>query len=47
LRLPDSAESTVIAADLSNLPPGSLAEDPRTGETYGREEDPDKQSDDK
>ncbi|MEP7088685.1 MAG: APC family permease [Nocardioidaceae bacterium] len=35
LRLPDSAESTVIAADLSNLPPGQTALDPRTGETYG------------
>ena len=29
LRLPDSAESTVIAADLSNLPPGQRAVDPR------------------
>ncbi len=39
LRLPDSEESIVIASDLSNLPPGQLAEDPRTGKTYGREED--------
>jgi amino acid transporter len=37
LRLPDSAESTVIAADLSNLPPGRAAVDPSTGERYGRE----------
>ena len=46
LRLPDSAESTVIAADLSNLPPGQVAEDPRTGKTYGRE-DPDQGEADK
>lgn len=39
LRLPDSAESTVIAADLSNLPPGKVAVDPSTGRTYGREND--------
>ena len=45
LKLPDSAESTVIAADLSNLPPGTLAEDPRTGKTYGREEDAPKDDD--
>ena len=38
MRLPDSAESTVIAADLSNLPPGQVAEDPRTGTTYRRED---------
>jgi amino acid transporter len=37
LRLPDSAESTVIAADLSNLPLGEVAVDPSTGRTYGRE----------
>jgi amino acid transporter len=35
LRLPDSAESTVIAADLSNLPPGQTAVNPVTGQTYG------------
>lgn len=34
LRLPDSAESTVIAPDLSNLPPGQTAIDARTGERY-------------
>ena len=34
LRLPDSAETTVIASDLSNLPPGQTAIDPRTGERY-------------
>jgi amino acid transporter len=39
LRLPDSAESTVIAADLSNLPLGEVAVDPSTGRTYGREKD--------
>lgn len=41
-RLPDSAESTVIAPDLSNLPPGQTAVDPRTGERYekGSDEDP-------
>ena len=40
-RLPDSAESTVIAPDLSNLPPGQTAIDPRTGERYvkGADED--------
>jgi hypothetical protein len=31
VRLPDSRERTVIAPDLSNLPPGSTAVDPRTG----------------
>jgi hypothetical protein len=41
LRLPDSAEATVIAADLSNLPLGQTAVDPRTGRTYGREPNPD------
>jgi len=42
LRLPDSAESTVIAPDLSNLPPGQTAIDPRTGERYvkGADEGP-------
>ena len=28
----------MIAADLSNLPPGQVAEDPRTGTTYRRED---------
>jgi amino acid transporter len=32
LRLPDSVENTVIAPDLSNLPPGATAVDVRTGE---------------
>ena len=32
LRLPDSREETVIAPDLSNLPPGGEAIDPVTGE---------------
>ena len=32
LRLPDSVENTVIAPDLSNLPPGATALDVRTGE---------------
>ena len=41
LRLPDSAESTVIAADLSNLPPGQTALDPRTGQTYDNEPEAD------
>jgi amino acid transporter len=45
LRLPDSAESTVIAADLSNLPPGQDAVDPATGKRYGREPDPEEGSD--
>jgi amino acid transporter len=39
LRLPDSVESTVIAADLSNLPPGQTAVDPRTGRTYAAGDD--------
>jgi hypothetical protein len=39
LRLPDSVESTVIAADLSNLPLGEVAVDPATGRTYGREKE--------
>jgi hypothetical protein len=41
LRLPDSAESTVIASDLSNLPPGQVATDPQTGEKYTRDDDGD------
>lgn len=36
VRLPDSAERTVIASDLSNLPPGQTAVDPRTGERYAK-----------
>jgi amino acid transporter len=39
VRLPDSRERTVIAPDLSNLPPGSSAIDPRTGERRTRPED--------
>ncbi len=34
LRLPDSRESTIIAPDLSNLPPGQTAIDPSTGERF-------------
>jgi amino acid transporter len=34
ISLPDSREATVIAPDLSNLPAGSQAVDPVTGETY-------------
>jgi amino acid transporter len=40
LRLPDSREATVIAPDLSNLPPGQHAVDPATGETFPKDEDP-------
>ena len=40
LGLPDSGEMpTVIAPDLSNLPPGQHAIDPRTGETRSRDDD--------
>ncbi len=39
LTLPDSREHTVIAPDLSNLPPGSRAVDPSTSQTF--EKDPD------
>ena len=39
ITLPDSREATVIAQDLSNLPPGQVAVDPVTGETYSRPED--------
>jgi amino acid transporter len=42
LRLPDSRESTVIAPDLSNLPPGRTAIDPATGQQV-RREDPEDQ----
>ncbi len=47
VRLPDSREMTVIAPDLSNLPPGLEAVDPSTGKTVSREhpegEEPDKE----
>ncbi|RLV47921.1 APC family permease [Nocardioides mangrovicus] len=36
-RLPDTHERTVIAPDLSNLPPGRSAIDPATGERYERD----------
>jgi amino acid transporter len=36
LRLPDSVEQTVIASDLSNLPPGETAIDPRTGKRFAK-----------
>ena len=36
IALPDSREDTVIAPDLSNLPPGRTAVDPGTGETFER-----------
>ena len=38
VRLPDSEEMTVIAPDLSNLPPGATAYDPETGAEITREE---------
>jgi amino acid transporter len=41
IRLPDSAERTVIAPDLSNLPPGQTAVDPRTGERFTKGADDD------
>jgi len=41
VRLPDSREQTVIAPDLSNLPPGQEAIDPATGERIHRPDDPD------
>ncbi|MEO7058339.1 MAG: APC family permease [Lapillicoccus sp.] len=37
LRLPDSREMTVIAPDLSNLPAGTTAVNPHTGEEFTRE----------
>ena len=37
VRLPDSTEFTVIAPDLSNLPPGATAIDPRTGAEVTRD----------
>ncbi len=39
LTLPDSREATVIAPDLSNLPPGVGAVDPRTGTVVARDPD--------
>ncbi len=36
-RLPDTTERTVIAPDLSNLPPGATAIDPVTGVEYHRD----------
>jgi amino acid transporter len=39
VRLPDSRETTVIAPDLSNLPPGREAVDPTTGERLRREDE--------
>jgi amino acid transporter len=41
VRLPDSREQTVIAPDLSNLPPGQNAIDPATGERIHRPAEPD------
>ncbi|MCW2756354.1 MAG: amino acid transporter, partial [Nocardioidaceae bacterium] len=38
VRLPDSVERTVIARDLSNLPPGQTAIDPRTGEVFEKQD---------
>lgn len=37
--LPDSREATIIAPDLSNLPPGQRAVDPASGETFDRSPD--------
>lgn len=37
--LPDSREATVIAPDLSNLPPGQRAIDPASGETFDNRPD--------
>jgi amino acid transporter len=39
ITLPDSREATVIAPDLSNLPPGQTAVDPATGETFEKTPD--------
>ena len=41
VRLPDSREQTVIAPDLSNLPPGQEAIDPASGEHIRRPDEPD------
>jgi amino acid transporter len=43
VRLPDSRERTVIAADLSNLPPGQTAVDAATGERVQRETERDQE----
>jgi amino acid transporter len=43
VRLPDSRETTVIAPDLSNLPPGQEAIDPATGE-HLHKADPDEET---
>ena len=45
VRLPDSRETTVIAPDLSNLPPGQEAIDPKTGERFGPESEDDRSDD--
>ncbi len=45
VRLPDSREQTVIAPDLSNLPPGQEALDPATGKHVHREEPTDEAPD--
>jgi hypothetical protein len=39
LTLPDSREHTVIAPDLSNLPPGTRAVDPTTSKTFEKDGD--------
>jgi hypothetical protein len=39
LTLPHSREHTVIAPDLSNLPPGGRAVDPATSETFEKDSD--------
>jgi hypothetical protein len=39
VRLPDSRERTVIAPDLSNLPPGQQAVDPTTGRHVRRDDE--------
>ena len=39
VRLPETHERTVIAPDLSNLPPGGTAVDPRTGERFEKPAD--------
>jgi amino acid transporter len=36
-RLPDSREDTIVAPDLSNLPPGETAVDPETGTEYAKD----------
>ena len=38
IALPDSREATVIAPDLSNLPPGATAVDPVTGTVHRRDD---------